>query len=73
MAWCSYSRLWKRSIIRTANGRKLPLERYEPGKGLKLLLAKLKLVLPEPYPPRITLKAPSSAQRYNSTLDISRA
>ena len=39
----------------TTDGRELILERYtEPERDLNLLLAKLKLVLPERPPPKIT-------------------
>jgi hypothetical protein len=41
--------------IPTADGRELLLTRYtEPGKELNLLLAKLKLVLPQQPAPKIT-------------------
>jgi transposase len=45
--------------IPTTDGRELLLERYtEPEKDLKLLLAELKLVLPQQPPPKITASAP---------------
>ena len=45
--------------IPTTDGRELVLERYtEPERDLKLLLGKLKLVLPEQPPPKITASAP---------------
>jgi transposase len=45
--------------IPTTDGRELLLERYtEPERDLKLLLAELKLVLPEQPPPKITASEP---------------
>lgn len=45
--------------IPTTDGRELLLERYtEPERDLKLLLAELKLVLPEQPPPKITAPEP---------------
>ena len=47
--------------IPTTDGRELVLERHtEPERDLKLLLAELKLVLPEQPPPKITASAPVS-------------
>jgi hypothetical protein len=44
--------------IPTTDGRELQLERYtEPERDLKLLLAELKLVLPDQPPPKITASA----------------
>ena len=44
--------------IPTTDGRELVLERYtEPERDLKMLLAELKLVLPEQPPPKITASA----------------
>jgi hypothetical protein len=48
--------------IPTTDGRELLLTRYtEPEKELNLLLAKLKLVLPEQPPPKITVSKPAPA------------
>ena len=47
--------------IPTTDGRELLLERYtEPERDLKLLLAELKLVLPEQLPPKIMASAPNA-------------
>jgi hypothetical protein len=48
--------------IPTTDGRELLLMRYtEPEKELNLLLGKLKLVLPEQPPPKITVTEPAPA------------